>query len=51
MAKRILQGEKPADIPVEFQKDLQLHINKKYSALMGVAPPEELLQKATKIYE
>jgi len=51
VAERILHGEKPADIPVEFQEDLQLCINTKYSALMGVTPPEALLQKATKIYE
>lgn len=51
MAERILKGEKPADIAVEFQQDLQLQINKKYSALMGVTPPEALLEKATKIYE
>ena len=38
MAARILKGEKPADIPVEFQKDLQLEINAKYAALMGVNP-------------
>jgi putative ABC transport system substrate-binding protein len=51
MAERILKGEKPAGMAVEFQTDLQLHINKKYSAMMGVTPPESLLQKATKIYE
>lgn len=51
MAERILKGEKPAGIAVEFQEELQLQINKKYSALMGVTPPEVLLQKATKIYE
>lgn len=51
IAQRILSGEKPADIPVEFQKELELHINKKASAQMGVTPPAELLQKATKIYE
>ncbi len=51
MAERILKGEKPADIPVEFQKDLQLHINAKYAGLMGVTPPAALLQKATKVYQ
>jgi putative tryptophan/tyrosine transport system substrate-binding protein len=51
MALRILKGEKPGDIPVEFQEELQLHINAKYSKMMGVTPPAELLQKATKIYE
>lgn len=51
MVQKILGGAKPADLPVEFQKDLQLHINKEYSEKMGLNPPEELLKKATKIYE
>ncbi len=51
MALRILKGAKPASTPVEFQKDLQLHINKVYSEKMGLTPPEELLKKATKVYE
>lgn len=51
MVQRILNGENPAGIPVEFQKDLQLHINKVYSEKMGLTPPQELLEKATKIYE
>ncbi|MDP3480211.1 MAG: ABC transporter substrate-binding protein [Desulfoprunum sp.] len=51
MAARILKGEKPAGIPVEFQKDLQLFINAKYAKMMGVTPPAELLKKATKVYK
>ena len=51
MAARILKGEKPADIPVEFQKNLQLEINAKYAALMGVTPPAALLQKATRVHQ
>lgn len=51
VAQRILAGEKPAEIPVEFQKDLELHINTIYSEKMGLTPPAELLEKATKIYE
>jgi putative ABC transport system substrate-binding protein len=51
MALRILNGEKPAGMPVEFQKDLQLYINKVYSEKMGLTPPEALLKKATKVYE
>ncbi len=51
VAQRIINGENPADMAVEFQKDLQLHINKKYSEMMGVTAPAELLEKATKIYE
>lgn len=51
IAERILNGEKPEAIPVQFQKDLQLHINVDYSKQMGVTPPEALLQMATKIYQ
>ncbi len=51
MAAKILNGQNPAEIPVEFQKDLELHINKTFAEKMGVTPPAELLQKATKIYE
>ncbi len=51
MAKRILEGEDPAGIPVEFQEDLQLYINARFSREMGLIPPEALLKKATKVYE
>jgi len=51
IAERILKGEKPETIPVQFQEDLQLHINAKYSEQMGVTPPEALLKKATKVYQ
>ena len=51
IAERILKGEKPETIPVQFQKDLQLQINANYARQMGVTPPEALLKKATKIYE
>ncbi len=51
MAKRILEGEDPAEIPVEFQEDLQLYINAGFSREMGLTPPEALLKKATKVYE
>ncbi len=50
MAERILSGASPADTPVEFQKNLELHINKKYCTMMGITPPRALLEKATKIY-
>lgn len=51
MLEKILKGTKPADIPVEFQKDLQLQINLKNAKLMGVTPPKSALDRATKIYE
>ncbi len=51
IAEKILGGVKPEDIPVEFQTELQLHINKNFSKQMGLTPPEALLKKATRIYE
>jgi putative ABC transport system substrate-binding protein len=51
MAERILKGEKPENIPVEFQKDLQLHINAGYSRQMGIEPPEAMVKKAAQIYQ
>jgi len=51
MAERILKGEKPENLPVEFQKELQLHINAGYSRQMGLEPPAAMLQKATQVYE
>ena len=50
MAVKILKGAKPGDIPVEFQKELELHINTVYSKKMGVTPPQSLLSKADKVY-
>ncbi len=51
IAERILKGEKPESIPVEFQKELQLHINAGYSRQMGLEPPAELLSKASEVYQ
>ena len=51
MAERILKGEKVENMPVEFQKDLQLYINAGYSRQMGLEPPAAMLDKATKVYE
>jgi putative ABC transport system substrate-binding protein len=51
IAEKILGGAKPESIPVEFQKDLQLHINAGYSRKMGLTPPEALLKQATQVYE
>ena len=51
VAERILNGEKAENIPVSFQKDLQLYINVGFSEKMGLTPPAELLKKAAKIYK
>jgi putative ABC transport system substrate-binding protein len=51
MAERVLAGEKPETMPVEFQKELQLHINTGYSRQMGLEPPAAMLKKATQVYQ
>jgi putative ABC transport system substrate-binding protein len=51
MALRIFKGASPREMPVETQKELQLHINIKYAKLMGANVPEDLLKKADKVYE
>ncbi len=51
MLEKVLKGALPAVTPVEFQKDLQLHINAGYSTMMGLEPPQELLDQATKVYK
>jgi putative ABC transport system substrate-binding protein len=50
MARRILAGAKPAETPVETQKDLQHHVNLKSAAAMGVAVPEDVIAAADKVY-
>lgn len=50
LAKRILDGADPAVTPVEYQQELQLHINLPAAQKMGLTIPEAMLQKADKIY-
>ncbi len=51
MAARILNGAKPESLPVEFQKELQLHINAGFSRQMGLEPPAEMVKKAAQVYQ
>lgn len=51
MAKRIFEGTKPGDMPVETQKDLELHLNLSSARQMGVDVPAAMVEQADKIYE
>lgn len=52
MAYQILvKGTKPADMPIEFLNDLNLHVNKKAAASMGVTIPESTIKRAAKVIE
>ena len=52
MAVRILDGKvKVSELPVEYQKDLLLHLNPKQATKMGVKLPESIVKRASKIIE
>lgn len=51
MAIRILNGAKPGDIPVEFQKRLSFHIYPAAAEKMGIEIPESLLGEADVIHK
>lgn len=50
MAKRIIEGEKPGDMAVEFQEELSFHINPDAAKNMGLNIAPELLESADKVY-
>ncbi len=52
MAYKILvEGVNPGSMPVEFLNDLNLHVNKKAAASMGVTLPEATIKRAEKVIE
>lgn len=52
MAVKVLNGEtKPADMPIETQKNLKLYVNKKAAERFGIEIPQALVDKADEIIE
>ena len=51
MVGRILQGARPADMPVETLREFQIYLNPGSAAKMGLEIPPALLQKADKIIQ
>lgn len=52
MAYKILvEGVTPGSMPVEFLNDLNLHINKKAAAAMGVTLSDDMVKRAEKVIE
>lgn len=51
MAKKILDGAKPATMPVESLKNLDVHLNLKAAKAQGVTVPDEVVKKAVKKFE
>lgn len=46
LARRIIAGEEPGAIPVEFQKDLSFHINPEAARRMGLAIDQAIIDSA-----
>ncbi|MCV6587990.1 MAG: ABC transporter substrate-binding protein [Marinobacterium sp.] len=51
MVIEILNGKKPADMPVRIAKGTDIYVNLKTARMMGVEIPQSLLDRATKIIQ
>ena len=51
MADKVLKGEQPGNIPIEFDSSLKFEINAALAKEMNIKIPDSLLLQANKVYQ